>query len=261
MRVALANLAYPSTPDDSVRTAVGAIDHAAARGASIICFPETWLPGYRGMGHNPPEVDAAWLEGAWAVIEQSAARGSITVLVGTERWVDGARTISTLVVSRTGERLGFQDKVQLDPTEEGPYVPGSAREVFRDGGLTFGISICHEAWRYPETARWAARRGAQVIFVPHYHRAEGESHRPTIFAEPETSFHEKALLCRAAENTVFVAAANYASEGTPTTATVVNPDGTLHSYQPYGRAGIFLADIDPTQATGLLARRYRPLDP
>ena len=33
--------------------------------------------------------------------------------------------------------------------------------------LTFGIAICHEAFRYPETVRWAAVRGAKIVFHPH----------------------------------------------------------------------------------------------
>ena len=85
--------------------------------------------------------------------------------------------------------------------------------MFQLGPLTFGIAICHEGWRYPETVRWAARRGAQIVFHPHFHQAESGSYRPSTFADPENSFHEKAALCRAAENTCYFAMANFASEG------------------------------------------------
>src|SRR6185503_20795898 len=100
--------------------------------------------------------------------------------------------ISTLVIGRDGAVLGFQDKVQLDPSEEATYSPGSDRRTFRVGDLTFGISICHEGWRYPETFRWAARRGAQVVFHPHLHEAEPGGFRPATFADPANTFHEKA---------------------------------------------------------------------
>ena len=86
--------------------------------------------------------------------------------------------ISALVVNRDGTIAGFQDKVQLDPSEEGTYSPGSGRRVFQAGPLTFGIAICHEGWRYPETVRWAARRGAHVVFHPHFHEAEPGGYRP-----------------------------------------------------------------------------------
>jgi predicted amidohydrolase len=184
----------------------------------------------------------------------------VAVILGTERLVGGALLISALVVGRDGTLAGFQDKVQLDPSEDGPYMPGSGRRVFQTGELTFGITICHEGWRYPETVRFAARHGAHVVFHPHLHEAEPGSYRPSRFGDPANTFHEKAALCRAAENTCFFATVNYASAGSPTTSAVVRPDGTLLAHQPYGEEGLLVADIDIAEATGLLARRYRPLD-
>ncbi len=67
------------------------------------------------------------------------------------------------------------------------------------------------------------------------------------------------MLCRAAENTCYFAAVNYASAGSPTTSAVARPDGTLLSYQPYGQEGLLIADIDITSATRLLATRYKPV--
>ena len=127
------------------------------------------------------------------------------------------------------------------------------------GPLTFGIAICHEGFRYPETVRWAVRRGAQVVFHPHVHVATPGSYQPTTFADPANTFHEKAALCRAAENTCYFASVNVASAGSPTTSAIVRPDGTLLCYQPYGVEGLLVADIDPAEATGLLAGRLKPL--
>jgi predicted amidohydrolase len=123
--------------------------------------------------------------------------------------------------------------------------------------LTFGIVICHEGWRYPETVRWAARRGAHVVFHPHFDEATPNSYRPSTFADPANSFHEKAALCRAAENTCYFATVNYAGAGSPTTSAVIRPDGTVLAYQPYGEEGVLVADIDIAEATGLLALRCR----
>jgi len=165
--------------------------------------------------------------------------------------------ISALVINRDGTKAGFQDKVQLDPSEDETYVPGSGRELFTSGPLTFGIAICHEGWRYPETVRWAARNGAQVVFHPHLHEAEPGGHRPSAFADPANTFHEKAALCRAAENTVFFATVNCASDGSATTSAIIRPNGTVLAWQPYGKAGLLIADVDVSEATGLLASRLR----
>ena len=45
--------------------------------------------------------------------------------------------------------------------------------------------------------------------------------------------------------------------GSPTTSAVVRPDGTLLSYQPYGKEGLLIADLDLAAATGLLAARCK----
>ena len=166
---------------------------------------------------------------------------------------------TALVINRNGTRAGFQDKVQIDPSEEGVYVAGAGRQVFQTGELAFGVAICHEGWRYPETFRWPARLGAHVVFHPHFHEADRDSYRPVTFADPLNTFHEKALLCCAAENTCYVASVNCASAGSPTTSAVVHPDGTLLGHQPYGLEGVLVTDIDLSAATGLLARRLKPV--
>jgi predicted amidohydrolase len=257
VRLALAQLPFSSTPEESVAAAERAIAEAGARGAAIVCFPECFVPGYRGEGKRVPPPNAAFLQRAWDSVASAAASARVAVVLGTERVERGAPVITALVVDRDGTIAGFQDKVQLDPSEDGRYAAGFERRVFRSGPLTFGVVICHEGWRYPETVRWAARRGAQVVFHPHFHEAEQGGYRPASFAHPMNTFHEKAALCRAAENTCFFATVNYASAGQPTTSAVVRPDGTLLSHQPYGKAGLLVADVDLAEATGLLALRCK----
>jgi len=258
-RIALANIRFPGSPTESIELASGAVVEASRAGARIICFPECFVPGYRSVGRSIPTPNAEFLETAWAAVARAASRSRITVVLGTERLVDGTLVASSIVINRDGSVAGFQDKVQVDPSEEGTYVPGTERRVFRADSTTFGVVICHEGWRYPETVRWAARRGAQVVFHPQFHEAVGDSYRPKAFGDSANTFHEKALLCRAAENTCYFATANYASVGSPTTSAIVDPDGTLLAYQPYGQEGLLVADIDLSRATGLLAKRYKPI--
>ncbi|HEY2908237.1 MAG TPA: carbon-nitrogen hydrolase family protein [Vicinamibacterales bacterium] len=263
VRIALANIQYPASPDESIALAEHAIARAADARADIVCFPECFVPGYRAPGKHVPPPDAAFLERAWSAIAAAARRMNVAVVLGTERVVHTSGTdallISALVIDRDGTIAGFQDKVQLDPSEESTYSAGTARCMFTAGALRFGIAICHEGWRYPETVRWAARQGAHIVFHPHFHEAEPGGYQPSQFADPANSFHEKAALCRAAENSCFFATVNYASAGSPTTSAMVGPDGTLVSYQPYGQRGLLIADIDTTEATGQLAARWKSL--
>jgi predicted amidohydrolase len=256
-RIALANLRYPATREESVALAEGAIADASAAGAGLIAFPESFVPGYRAPGKSVLPPDPVFLERAWSTLAAACAKANLVAVVGTERFVDGALRLTALVIAENGTIAGFQDKVQLDPSEEGPYAPGVGRRLFRAGPLTFGVVICHEGWRYPETVRWAARRGAQLVVHPHFHEAEPGGYVPSTFADPANTFHEKAVLCRAAENTCYVASVNMASVGSPTTSAVARPDGTLLAYQPYGKHGLLIADIDLSTATGLLASRCK----
>jgi predicted amidohydrolase len=225
----------------------------------VVCFPECYVPGYPAAGRTLPPSRAEFLESARRRVADAAKSAQIAVVLGTERRAGAALRVSTVVIDETGSILGFQDKVQLDPSEEETYTAGAERRVFRAGALTFGVAICHEGWRYPETVRWAVRHGAEVVFHPQFHEAEGDSYRPTAFGDPANTFHEKALLCRAAENTCYIASVNYAGAGSPTTSAVIDPDGTLLCYQPYGAEGLLLADLDLARATRLLARRYKPI--
>ena len=65
-----------------------------------------------------PPPDPAFLERAWSAVAAAAAKANLAVVLGTERVVDGALLITALVINRDGTIAGFQDKVQLDPSEE-----------------------------------------------------------------------------------------------------------------------------------------------
>lgn len=257
VRIALANVRPAASPDESVELTRAAIRSAADERAAIVCFPEGYVPGYRTRESRLPPPDEAFLSRAWTDIAATAATTGIVVVLGTERIVDGAPRLTALVIDRDGKTLGFQDKVQLDPSEEWLYRPGAERQVFTAGGLTFGVAICHEGWRYPETVRWAARRGATIVFHPHFHEPTSGGYRPTAFLDPKNTFHEKAMLCRAAENDIWFASVNCAIEGSPTTSAVIDPGGQVRKWQPYGQEGLLVADIFPELGSGYLAARLR----
>ena len=179
----------------------------------------------------------------------------ITVILGTERVTDRGLQITACVINPDGRSRGGRTRDRSTRRKRSP-IPRSAteRRVFTAGPLTFGIAICHEGWRYPETVRWAVRRGAQVVFHPHAHVAEPGSYRPTTFADPANTFHEKAMLCRAAENTCYFASVNCASEGSGTTSAIARPDGTLLVLSAVRPGGLLVADwISPGDGAARLA--------
>ena len=257
IRIALANVRLPTVPEESLEIVLAAMEESSNGSAAIVCFPECIVPGYRiGKANTTP--DAEWLNASWAAIDSRAAELGVSVILGTERIESGRLLITARVTNADGTLGGFQDKVQLDPTEEDIYSPGTGRHLFQCGKLNFGVVICHEGWRYPETVRWAARHGAHIVFHPHVEVVNDGQPTPKQFADPSNTFHEKAALCRAAENTCYFATVNCALAGSSTTSALVDPEGALVAHQPHGREGVLFGEIDITRATGLLAKRFKP---
>ena len=78
-----------------------------------------------------PPPDAEFLERAWSALASASARANVAAVIGTERVVDSEVRISALVIDAGGVRSGFQDKVQLDPSEEPFFTAGTGRRLFR----------------------------------------------------------------------------------------------------------------------------------
>jgi len=178
-------------------------------------------------------------------------------IVGTERPTSAGREILAVVFGADGTRLGEQTKTQIDPTEEPHYISGTDRRLFTAAGVTFGIAICHEAFRYPEIVRTLVLGGAQVIFAPHFVTTDDGS-LPVRWCDASNPYHEKALLCRALENTVYVAASNAAGPQQGSATCIIAPDGTLVTSLAYGAVGVVAADIQLDRADRLLALRWAP---
>jgi predicted amidohydrolase len=256
--IALASPRPASSLADGLARVERLIDAAAARKAAIVCFPEAYLPGLRGQDFEVPPFDASDQESALETVSGWAGRHAITVVLGMERITPEGRQVAAFVVDEKGRFQGLQTKNQLDPSEDRFYVPGTTRRLFETGGVPFGVTICHEGWRYPETVRWAAMRGAKIVFHPQHTGNEHGGVRLREFDSREAPYYEKAMQCRALENTIYFASVNYALRFQEAATALIDPSGKCQAYLPYGEEGVLVQEIDPARATGLLANRYAP---
>lgn len=257
IRIAVASTPLTATLAEAVPAAVAAVEEAGRLGAAIVCLPETGLPGHRVQARRVPDVSQDALDAAVATVAEAARKARVVTIVGTERLTNAGREIVSVVLGADGARLGEQAKTQIDPTEEADYVPGSGRRVFTAAGVTFGIAICHEGFRYPEIARSLALGGAQVVFAPHFVTTDDGS-LPTRWCDASNPYNERGLHLRALENTVYLAAANVAGVDQGSITGIIAPDGRLIASLDYGQVGVVAADIDLDLATRLLALRWAP---
>ncbi|WP_276131645.1 carbon-nitrogen hydrolase family protein [Polluticoccus soli] len=257
MKIALASPPIPSSLEAGLQSLEDLVKKAASQQAEIICFPESFLPGYPGMGYSREDRTAERLEPALEKVRDIAARHAIAIIIPMDLYVGDEVFNVAHVISNTGEVLGYQTKNQLDPSEDNIWKAGTERTMFEVNGLRFGISICHEGFRYGETVRWAAQRGAHIVFHPHFTGSNESGPTLTEWGSMANPYYEKAMMVRALENTIYFASINYASTYPESASAVIAPDGSLVAHERYGNAGVLVVDIDLAKATGFLAKRLK----
>jgi predicted amidohydrolase len=258
MIVALASPRVATSIDDGLERVKRLVIDASGQGAEIVCFPEAYVPGLRGQDFEVPAYERADQERVLAAVADVARSSSIAVILGMEHITKAGRQIAAFVIDSKGALQGFQTKNQLDPSEDRFYIPGTTRQVFEVNGVKFGIAICHEAFRYPETVRWAATRGAKIVFHPQLTGAEQTGVQLTEWCSRGAPYYEKAIMCRGLENTIYFATVNYALRFQEAATALITPAGEVQAHLPYGEEGVLVERIDVDAATGLLAARYAP---
>ena len=257
MKIALASPVYPASIEDGLDAINKFAKEASGQQAVIVCFPESFVPGYPGLGYAPERRTPENLQHALNKICKIATEYAINMIVPMDWYSEKGLLNIAHVISDKGEVLGYQTKNQLDPSEDNIWIPGKERTIFEVNGLKFGITICHEGFRYPESVRWAARNGAAIVFHPHLAGSDSSGVLPTEWGSMKNPYYEKAMMMRALENTIYFASCNYATRFPESASSVIAPDGTCIAHAKYGEPGVLVADIDLALATGFLAKRFR----
>jgi predicted amidohydrolase len=256
--VGLASPRVATSLDDGLSRIERLLSDASAQGAEVVCFPEAYLPGLRGQDFEPIPWERETQLRAMKAVRELAQRFQVAVIHGQERISEAGRQIIACVINADGKVQGYQAKTQLDPSEDRFYIPGKSRHLFEVNGVKFGVVICHEGWRYPETVRWAASRGAKIVFHPQLTGNATHGHRLTEWGAAGNPYYEKAMMMRSIENTVYFASVNYAVPYQESATSLIDPSGRCQAFLPYGEEGVLVQRIDVDAATGLLARRFAP---
>jgi predicted amidohydrolase len=254
--IALASPRIASALDEGLDKIKRFLAEASAQGAEIVCFPEAYLPGLRGQDFEVLPFDQTQQERVLQAVTEWSRTYTVATILGMERLTAAGRQIVAVVIDAQGQIQGYQTKNQLAPAEDQFYVPGNTRRLFEIKGVKFGVAICHEGWRYPETVRWAAVRGAKIVFHPHQTGSDREGIRLTEWGTASGPYYEKAMMMRSMENTIYFASVNYALRFQESATSLIAPSGQCQAYLPYGEEGVLVQAIKVEEATGVLAARY-----
>ncbi len=152
MIIALASPRVASNLEDGLERIRRLMSDAAAQGAEIVLLsPRPICRACAGQDFAVWPYDRADQERALEAVAQWARTHAVAVILGMERITDEGRQIAAYIFDAGGQLQGYQTKNQIDPSEEPFYIPGNSRRLFEINGVKFGVAICHEGWRYPET--------------------------------------------------------------------------------------------------------------
>lgn len=257
VRVGLASIRLANDVESGVAKIKETLAQCGKQKVDLVCFPETYLPGLRGADRNLPPIDQPAMEQALNEIATECRKQKVTAIVGIEWTTSRGLENRAVVIDGNGQIVGHQTKNQITPGGESEhYVPDGKRQMFEVEGVRFGISICHEGWRYPETVRWAAVRGAKIVFQPQVTGSDRLA--PTPPTKWGESFYEKAMQCRAEENSVYFVSVNRCMKRQNSASSVIDPKGDLVDFVPRGEEKLLVVELDLTKATGFYASRFVP---
>lgn len=167
----------PEYSGDSLAVYESLSDEAVRRGAELIVWPESAIPGFL-------EMDAPVESG----VKQYAQRNAVPLLLGAKRAVRAEQTDdwqlynSAYFISDQGQIADRYDKMHLAPFGEyvplrnlfpflnmivppmADFSPGDRRTIFNLNGTRFGVLICFETV-FPDLARALARDDTDFLIT------------------------------------------------------------------------------------------------
>jgi agmatine deiminase len=144
---------------------------AISRGARIVCLPELYRTPYFPQREGKEAFALAeTIPGESTRAFSALAREhEAAIIVPVFERAEAGYYNSAAVIDTDGSLLQTYRKVHIphDPLfyEKGYFQPGQEFRVYRTEHATFAVLICYDQW-FPEAARIAALKGAEIIFYP-----------------------------------------------------------------------------------------------
>jgi N-carbamoylputrescine amidase len=257
--VGLVQMAVGADTGENLRTAAARVEEAARSGAEVVCLQELFRSQYFCQKEDVRSFDLAEpVPGPTTETLGRVARQSKVVVVAPvfERRAAGVYHNSAAVIDATGEVVGLYRKMHIpdDPAyyEKYYFAPGDLGfRAFDTQVGRIATLICWDQW-YPEGARLASLRGANVLFYPTaigWHPAEKQA-----FGAQQRDAWRTVQRGHAIANGVYVAAVNRVGHEKPPgggegiefwgSSFVADPQGVLVAEASVDKEEILLAEVD-----------------
>ncbi len=171
--IGLVQMKCSTRPDENLSKAMARIREAASRGAQIICLQELFRTQYLCREENAELFALAEpIPGPTTSALTPLARELQVVIVAPvfERRAPGLYHNTAMVIDADGSLLGLYRKMHIpdDPLyyEKFYFTPGDLGFPNFDTRYgRIGVLVCWDQW-YPEGARLASLRGANILLYP-----------------------------------------------------------------------------------------------
>jgi len=227
----------PLDPDRNLAMVIVWLERAAAEGAHLAVFPECVLTGYFLTAEESLQA-AEPVPGAHTDrIQEACRRTGVLAVVGTLEIDRAGRLFNTAVLVSPQGVLAKYRKTHLPCLGLDRFVePGDLPlEPIQTPQGRLGLLICYDL-RFPEPTRVLALGGAQAILLP------------TAWPTAATLYPNHVARTRAAENGVFLVAADHVVEerrrGYLGRSTIVSPDGETLAEAGTNEEALLIAEVD-----------------
>lgn len=248
MKIALAQVKQTDDMERNGNKILEYLEKAAGLGVQIVCFPEAQTAGYRvDVTASDAPVQVERLEAWHAIVRQFCGRHRMACILGTETPLEsdphhGKPYNSAMVISEHGEILGIHHKSKLTPMDAVAYTPGREVDSYSLFGVTVGVVICFEGFRFAQTTEHCVGQGAQIVFHP-----QNNTTRPNDWKIP---IHQAMIQTRAAENTIWFASCNCVHVPHQNCRSmIVAPSGEIHAACEMKQEELLTTEIDVDRAT------------
>ncbi len=258
-KIALVQSRAHKEREENIKEAISSVGKASALGVNIVCLPELFLTRYFCQSEDTNCFDLAEpIPGpaTHRLCIEAKKRGVFIICPLFERRASGVYHNSLVLIDPAGEISGIYRKMHIpdDPGyfEKFYFAPGDTGfSCFETGFAKIGTLICWDQW-YPEAARIASLKGAEIIFYPTaigWRTNENERSKSTQLEAWKTVQRAHAI-----SNGIYVAAVNrvgFEESGENGgginfwgNSFVCDPQGTVICEASGKREEIILAEID-----------------